>query len=198
MMIPPKLTHGDNLANLFEKFNTVIDYLREIRLVAGNGIRINRLPAGTTIESTATAGGGGASSPGEYIPRGTFDVEVINAGTEENPTWKLRVYNSADTTGSGVAGLLIVGRRQFEVEEEELEPPEGESSYRYLYLDVVYDPEELQYTYELKITEDDELPQDEEREYTEVICMIYSVGYGKPLIGSMRALGNIIVTGRWV
>ena len=57
MMIPPKLRHGDNLANLFEKFNTVIDYLREIRLVAGNGIRINRLPAGTTIESTATATG---------------------------------------------------------------------------------------------------------------------------------------------
>ena len=55
MMIPPKLQHGDNLGNLFEKFNTVIDYLREIRLVAGNGIRINRMAAGTTIESTAAA-----------------------------------------------------------------------------------------------------------------------------------------------
>ena len=28
-MIPPKLIHGDNLANLFEKFNQVIDYLIE-------------------------------------------------------------------------------------------------------------------------------------------------------------------------
>ena len=64
MMIPPKLRHNDNLGNLFEKFNAVIDYLREIRLIAGNGIRLNRLPAGTTIESTATAEGGFSSGAG--------------------------------------------------------------------------------------------------------------------------------------
>ena len=28
MRIPDKLIHGDNLGNLFEKFNSVIDYLR--------------------------------------------------------------------------------------------------------------------------------------------------------------------------
>ena len=78
MMIPPKLTHGDNLANLFEKFNRVIDYLREIRLVAGNGIRINRLPAGTIIESTATANDKTASALNVYQGEFLCKIETIN------------------------------------------------------------------------------------------------------------------------
>lgn len=69
MRIPDKLKHGDNLGNLFEKFNSVIDYLREIRLVAGNGIRINRLAAGTTIESTATASGAAVSGSVFWSPK---------------------------------------------------------------------------------------------------------------------------------
>ena len=91
MMIPPKLTHGDNLANLFEKFNRVIDYLHEIRLVAGNGIRLNRLSAGTTIESTATASGGTSSAPPPGHP---FDARIINKGTGENPDYYVRIYDS--------------------------------------------------------------------------------------------------------
>ena len=82
MMIPPKLQHGDNLANLFEKFNTVIDYLREIRLVAGNGIRINRLPAGTTIESTATAAGGTPAGPAGDEYNGYF--KIVNVSDSEH------------------------------------------------------------------------------------------------------------------
>ena len=104
MMIPPKLTHGDNLANLFEKFNTVIDYLREIRLVAGTGIRINRLPAGTTIESTATATGGSTSAPPQGHP---FDVMLINKGTEEDPDYYVKIYNSA-LPDSPYAGVIII------------------------------------------------------------------------------------------
>lgn len=105
MMIPPKLTHGDNLANLFEKFNTVIDYLREIRLVAGNGIRINRLPAGTTIESTATATGGTPAAPPQGHP---FDAALINKGTEESPDYYVKIYNSA-LPDSPYAGIVYVG-----------------------------------------------------------------------------------------
>lgn len=104
MIIPPKLTHGDNLASLFEKFNRVIDYLREIRLVAGNGIRISRQPAGTTIESTATASGGTPATP----PQGhAFDAELINKGTEENPDYYVRIYNSS-LPDSPYAGVVVV------------------------------------------------------------------------------------------
>lgn len=105
MMIPPKLQHGDNLQNLFQKFNTVIDYLREIRLVAGHGIRINHLPAGTTIESTATASGGTPSAPPSGHP---FDAKLINKGTEENPQYAARIYNSA-LPDSPYAGFVYAG-----------------------------------------------------------------------------------------
>ena len=111
MIIPPKLMHGDNLANLFEKFNRVIDYLSEIRLVAGNGIRLNRQPAGTTIESTVAASGGIPSAPvsEEGHP---FDAEIINKGTEDNPQYYARIYNSAlpDSPNAGIvyAGLETI------------------------------------------------------------------------------------------
>ena len=100
-MLPNKLQHGDNLANLFEKFNTVIDYLREIRLVAGNGIRINRLPAGTTIESTAAASGSPPSPPESRWhcdvseEDGTITVKVTVRRPEDNNvtlTFRGRTY----------------------------------------------------------------------------------------------------------
>ncbi|MBO4631752.1 MAG: hypothetical protein J5858_07500 [Lentisphaeria bacterium] len=104
-MIPNKLNHGDNLTNLFEKFNEVIDYLRQIRLVAGNGIRLNRLPAGTTIESTATATAGGMSAPS--VAAHPFDAEIVNKGTDENPSYYVRIYNSA-LPDSPYAGVVYV------------------------------------------------------------------------------------------
>ncbi|MBQ7694556.1 MAG: hypothetical protein IJI85_10295 [Clostridia bacterium] len=64
-MNPPlKLRHGDTLATLYDKFNAVIDYLARTRIVAGSGIRVSQLPAGQTIESTATAGGSAAAPAG--------------------------------------------------------------------------------------------------------------------------------------
>ena len=116
MMIPPKLTHGDNLGNLFEKFNTVIDYLREIRLVAGNGIRINRMAAGTTIESTATAAGGSQSAPPAGHP---FDAMIINKGTDSSPSYYVRIFNSA-LPDSPYAGTVYVYEYQIDVPVTEL------------------------------------------------------------------------------
>lgn len=116
MRIPDKLKHGDNLGNLFEKFNTVIDYLREIRLVAGNGIRLNHLPAGTTIESTATATGGGISSGAAGHP---FDAEIVNKGTDENPSYYVRIYNSA-LPDSPYAGVVYVYEYEITVPVTEL------------------------------------------------------------------------------
>ena len=104
MRLPPKLTHGDNLANLFEKFNTVIDYLRETRLVPGPGIRINHIAAGISIESTATATGGSPATPPQGHP---FDVQLINKGTEENPDYYVRIYDSS-MPDSPYAGIIII------------------------------------------------------------------------------------------
>ena len=197
-MLPNKLTHGEKLADLFRKYNERVDYLRETRLVAGPGMRINRLPAGITIESTATSVATSAGSGTSAVPAsvsGPFDVETVNTGTEENPEWEIRVCNSNDRTDSGIAGLLIIGNSQFEVAEDELDPPEG---YSYVYLDVTYDLEEEEYFHELKITENHRLPQAGEREYIEVIAIIYHKVDTEPKITLLRPLENITVTGRWV
>lgn len=102
MLLPPKLTHGDNLANLFEKFNAIIDYLRESRLVAGNGIRINRMTAGTTIESTATTTGGVSALASDYS--GDFALSLdengkIQCGEGYINRNGLYVYFSGTSTG---------------------------------------------------------------------------------------------------
>lgn len=104
-MIPNKLNHGENIANLFEKFNEVIDYLRQIRLVAGSGIRLNKLATGTTIESTAQSSGGGMSAPS--VAAHPFDAEIVNKGTDENPSYYVRIYNSA-LPDSPYAGVVYV------------------------------------------------------------------------------------------
>ena len=102
-MLPNKLQHGDSTARLFDLWNQLIDYLREIRLVAGNGIRINRLPAGTTIESTATAAGGGMSAPADTSSH-PFDVEFTGSG----PEYSARIVNSA-LPDSPYAGTVYIG-----------------------------------------------------------------------------------------
>ena len=102
-MLPNKLQHGENLADLFRKYNEMVDYLHGTRLVAGNGIRINRLPAGTTIESTATATGGTPSAPAAKKGH-PFDVEWIESGSED----PARIFNSA-LPDSPYAGTVYIG-----------------------------------------------------------------------------------------
>jgi len=108
-MLPNKLQHGDTLASLLQKYNEMVDYLRETRLVAGPGMRINRHPAGITIESTATATGGSPTAPAQGHP---FDVEIINKGTEANPDYYARVYDSG-LPDSPWAGWVYVGQYDF-------------------------------------------------------------------------------------
>ena len=82
MNIPLKLKHGDNLATLFDRFNAVIDYLSRTRIVAGNGVRTQQLPAGTVIENTATASGGGAAAvPAGGMFRVTISIDENNVET---------------------------------------------------------------------------------------------------------------------
>lgn len=95
-MLPNKLQHGDSTARLFDLWNQLIDYLREIRLVAGNGIRINRLPAGTTIESTATAAAGAVSVPDSWrcdiIPDDNGGASVTVILNRDSDNWKSVIF----------------------------------------------------------------------------------------------------------
>ena len=116
-MLPNKLNRGDSLVRLFDLWNQLIDYLHETRLVAGHGIRINRLPAGTTIESTATATGGTPAAPPQGHP---FDAKLINKGTEENPQYYVQIYNSA-LPDSPYAGIVYVGYTTLKIPAAEIE-----------------------------------------------------------------------------
>ena len=102
-MFPNKLQHGDSIARLFDLWNQLIDYLQATRLVAGHGIRINKHPAGTTIESTATASGGSPSAPAADEPH-PFDVEWIKSGSG----YTARIFNSA-LPDSPYAGTVYIG-----------------------------------------------------------------------------------------
>ncbi len=186
-MLPPKLTHGDNLANLFEKFNTVIDYLREIRLVAGHGIRINHLPAGTTIESTATASGGSPAAPAAN--NHPFDVKIINNGTEESPEYYARIYNSA-LPDSPYAGVVEIGSRNISVPVAEVQITTND----YFYVDIVitYNRNTDQFTISFQVRAALVTPQDGNTTYRK------SIGLGKvPNIDAWQTT-DIEVTGRWI
>lgn len=102
-MFPNKLQHGDTLASLLQKYNEMVDYLRETRLVAGSGIRINKHPAGTTIESLPQASGGSPSAPAADEPH-PFDVEFTGSG----PEYSARIFNSA-LPDSPYAGTVYIG-----------------------------------------------------------------------------------------
>lgn len=190
MMIPPKLQHGDNLQNLFQKFNTVIDYLREIRLVAGNGIRINRLPAGTTIESTATATGAAVSSGGggESAPGHPFDVKLLKNGTEENPQYAVRVYNSA-LPDSPYAGIVYIGTATYSVpvDEPTIEAEPGDV----IFVDLVVTYSSQTYTITFEIRTDADYT-DADNVFRETIAQ-----GALPEIVSVVS-SNIRITGRWL
>jgi len=185
-MIPNKLQHGDSTARLFDLWNQLIDYLLETRLVAGSGISINKHPAGTTIESTATATGGGQSAPAAH----PFDAEIINKGTEENPQYYVRIYNSA-LPDSPYAGNVIVNDWSISVPVTELKiTSEG--------------------NYWIRMTVD--YTQGSNPPYTVTLALIpygsyppigyttwqHQIGSGNAESVTSNVTGNIEVTGRWV
>ena len=186
-MFPPKLTHGDNLANLLEKYNRMIDYLRETRLVAGPGMRINRLPAGTTIESTATAVGSAASAPDEGNPH-PFDMEIINKGTAESPSYYVRIFNSA-YPDSAYAGVVSIGHSSINVPVTEIQV----SIDGYFFVDIVVNYTNNAYGITFQVRPLEQSPQDG---YTTTYRK--TIGQGKlPSVNSWQSTA-VEVLGRWV
>ena len=81
-MIPPRLRRGDPIGKLVDHWNMLIDHLNEIRIVAGSGISVTKMPAGTVIKAGSYRGTSGTSgSPGLF--QVTIDKEkqlVIGKG----------------------------------------------------------------------------------------------------------------------
>ena len=73
MALPAKLQSGEKWASVPDKINEIIDFLRQLHLVAGRGIRISHTPSGIVIEAL----------PQEGTAEGGEDVE------EEEDTWDI-------------------------------------------------------------------------------------------------------------
>lgn len=185
-MLPSKLNHGDSLARLFDRWNQLVDYLHEIRLVAGNGIRINRLPAGTTIESTATATAAAAAPPKK--DGHPFDAEMINKGTEENPRYYVRIYNSA-LPDSPYAGVLTVYEWDMSVPVTEIEVTTQNGFF--IVLDITYEEGKPPFSIQFSLS-----PHGSGSEVGYLTAREY-IAEGKIPNVESRISGDIYVYGRW-
>ena len=187
-MLPNKLQHGEKLDDLFRKYNEMVDYLRETRLVPGPGMRINRLPSGITIESTATASGGTPSAPPPGHP---FDAEIINKGTEANPQYYARIYNSA-LPDSPNAGIVYAGLETINVAAAEI----SVSTQGRFYIDLIvsYDYESSpQYSVRFELRNSGApSPVSNGSSWMQVVAE------GQLTEIASRLTGDLEITGRWI
>lgn len=194
-MLPGKLTDG-NFINLIKKWrdmwnDILLDHLQSMRLVAGSGIRIQKLANATIISAERGSGGSSPSAITQDDDGGPFAVEIFNAGDIDTPEWKVKLFNSKSK--SGIAGLVTIGSFRKECEYQEWSAKKG-----VVYLDATYDPETEDYKvifgFEEKLPE----TKDEQR----YILRIAEIGYDTEskmyIAHQIHNYGDIEVTGRWV
>ncbi len=87
-MLPRKLLRGDKFVVLYDLWNELIDHLQSMRPVAGNGITLQRLSAGTVISTVRTSGksAAGVSTESDEGPF-AVTIENVNEGGGQ-PEWR--------------------------------------------------------------------------------------------------------------
>lgn len=190
-MLPRKLKKGDKTALIFDRWNQLVDYLHEIRLVGGAGIRLAKMTSGTVISAMTTAGGGGGAMVDDAA-RGPFAVTIENKGSDETPEWTVRLHNSANTA-SAWAGMVTVGSRRSFHAVQTWTAKEG-----VVYLDVTYDVETE--NYQVLFALEVELPAtaDEKRFVLRITDIAYDSDADRYTATQIRPVGDIEVLGRWV
>lgn len=195
-MLPGRLEEENFLAAIRkwrEMWNGLLrDHLQSMRLIAGNGIRIQHYPAGTVVSAEPDPGRAASAVVPEDDGAGPFAVEVYNADEEAKiPDWRIRLCNSESR--SGIAGLVTIGSFRKEIEDREWVAQEG-----VVYLDITYDPETEEYSiiFDLEV----QLPETEDaRRYILRIAEITQDAETKIFTAHpVRDPGDIEVTGRWV
>jgi len=191
-MLPRKLLKGDKFIVLYDLWNQLIDHLQGIRPVAGTGIRIQRLPAGTIISAAGSSGKGGSSVAVDAGDEGPFAVMVEPVAEEqENPEQVVRLHNTASE--SGVAGMLTIGSWRKQIADQEWPAKAG-----VVILDITYDDESEDYTATFSLEE--QLPEtaDEKRYILRIAEISYDSDTESWSAAQILPVGDIEVTGRWV
>ncbi len=193
-MLPGKLEDG-NFISMIRKWSEMwngqlLDHLQSMRLIAGNGIRLRYYSNGTMIEAENPSGVGAAPVRTEE-DAGPFAVEVYNAGSDESPEWRVRLFNS--DSRSGKAGLVTVGSYREMIEDLDWDAEPG-----VVYLDITYDPETEKYNVIFDL--EDELPEtgDEQRYILRIGEITYDEETETYTAHQIRDYGDIEVLGRWV
>ena len=147
------------------------------------------------IEAEQNSGFGVSSSAIPEEKGGAFAVEVYNAGTDESPAMKVKLFNSESS--SGIAGQVIAGSSIQNVSDQEWNL--SGTSTQYVYMSMTYAPATGQYTIVFNIAAS--IPAAASvREYILPIAELsyrqsagWSVSQTRP-----EKFGNITITGRWV
>lgn len=190
-MLPRKLLRGDKFVVLYDLWNELIDHLQSMRPVAGNGITLQRLSAGTVISTMRTSGksAAGVSTESDEGPF-AVTIENVNEGGGQ-PEWRVKLHNTASE--SGVAGMVTIGSRRMQIEDQVWEPKPG-----VVILDIVYDDDTEEY--DVLFSLEDELPEttDEKRYILRIAEISYDEDTETWSAAQIRPVGDIEVTGRWV
>ncbi len=110
-MIPRRLNKGEKFGSLLFLWNQLIDHLHSIRLVAGKGIKISKLPAGTVIEALPISHTG-SSNVVNAPAGGSF---VVSSTIDDNGTVQLNVS----------AGFVSVNGKTFTMTEQQIDIKNG-------------------------------------------------------------------------
>lgn len=190
-MLPRKLIRGDKFVVLYDLWNELIDHLQSIRPVAGTGITLQRLSAGTVISTVRTSGKSAAGvSAGADDGPFAVTIENVNEGGDQTD-WRVKLHNSASE--SGVAGMVTIGSRRMQIEDQVWEPKPG-----VVILDIVYDGDTEEY--DVLFSLEDEIPEttDEKRYILRIAEISYDENSETWSAAQIRPVGDIEVTGRWV
>lgn len=191
-MLPRKLLKGDKFAVLYDLWNQLIDHLQSSRPVAGTGIRIQRLPAGTVFSTARSSGKSGSSMTVDDGDEGPFAVTIEDLNENGNqPNWTVRLHNSASE--SGVAGMLTIGSRRMQISDQEWQPKTG-----VVILDITYDDEAEDYIATFSLEEQLPETKDEKRYILRIAEISYDGDTESWSAAQMHPVGDIEVAGRWV
>lgn len=185
-MFPTKLQKGESYVVLLERYNQLVDYLRETRLVAGPGVSISRLPSGTVVNAPRQPAAA-VPTPPEGHP---FDAQLVNKGTVENPDYYVRIYNSA-LPDSPYAGVVGIYEWDIPIPVTELKVPSGDGAF--VVVDVTYvKDDDPPYAVDLKI-----FPYGSGGEVGYTTARTYIAEVKIPNVTS-RMDSDIYISGRWV
>ena len=190
-MIPPRLRRGDPIGKLVDHWNMLIDHLNEIRIVAGGGISVSKMPAGTVISARGKSGGSTGSSAASFLA-GPFAVSMLNTGSADSPSWQVVLYNSA-APESKIAGMLTIGSYREEIQKQFFDPQEG-----VLFLDATYDENSEKYTCSFALEENIPDTGDEKRYIYRIGEISYDDNTKNYKTSQIHPFGDIDVLGRWV